>query len=97
MSDYPLPAGRRLVVQQRKLFEDSVGQYTMRERKYEICDGKNLVEEEVREGSTHWYHRNEVLGMLEGAGFSDIKVTGNFTHEAFTQAHTDEMVFVATR
>lgn len=97
MSDHPLPDGRRLVVQQRKLSEDSVNQYTMRERKYEIFEGGKLVQEEIRAGSTHWYHRNDVLGMLELASFSDISVTGNFTDEEFTQDHKQEMVFVATK
>ena len=96
-SDNQLPDGRRLVVQQRKVFEDSVNQYTMRERKYEIFEGEKLAQEEIRSGSTHWYHRNEMLGMLELAGFSDISVTGGFTDEEFNQDHKSEMVFVATK
>lgn len=96
-SDTQLPDGRQLKVYQRKVFEDSVNQYTMHERKYEIYEGETLVQEEIRSGQTHWYHRNEMLGLLQLAGFSDISATGNFTDEELNQDHKNEMVFIATK
>lgn len=97
LSDKQLPDGRQLLVSQRKVFEDSVNQYTMRERKYEVYEGDNLIQEEIHKGQTHWYLRNEMLGMLALVGFSDVLVTGDFTDEEFNQDHKSEMVFVATK
>lgn len=96
-SDKQLKDGRRLVVYHRKIYENLVDQYTQGERKYELYEGDTLVKEEVHVGQTHWYHRNEMLWMLTLAGFSDISVKGDFTDEAFTEAHTSEMVFIATK
>ena len=51
--------------------EDPVEQIQMQERRYEVHDGDQITEEEVHAGQTRWYHRNEVLWMLQLAGFAD--------------------------
>ena len=96
-ADRQLEDGRRLVVHNRKIFEDTVEQYSQGERRYQLYEGDLLVKEEVHIGQTHWYHRNELLWMLELAGFSNVRVTGDFSGEEFTPQHSSDMVFVAIK
>ncbi len=91
-----LPDGRRLLVYIRDTGEDPVEQIQMQERRYEIHDGNQITEEEVHVGQTRWYHRNEVLWMLQLAGFADVEVKGNFSDEPLNAEHKD-MVFIATK
>ncbi|MXZ12204.1 MAG: class I SAM-dependent methyltransferase [Gemmatimonadetes bacterium] len=95
-SNKALPDGRRLLVYLRDTGEDPVEQIQMQERRYEVHDGDQVTEEEVHVGQTRWYHRNEVLWMLQLAGFADVEVKGNFSDEPLNAEHTD-MVFVATK
>jgi SAM-dependent methyltransferase len=92
-----LPAGRRLVVEDRVTGLDPVEQIWMEERRYKLYDGDRLLEEEVHGGQGRWYFRNELLWMLESAGFSDVVVKGDYTDEAFGPQHESTMVFVATK
>ena len=95
-ADIQLDDGRRLVVHNNKYFEDLVNQYDMRERKYELYEAGELVREEIHTGQTQWYHRNELLLMLEIAGFSSVEVTGDFSNEDFHENHS-QMVIVAEK
>jgi SAM-dependent methyltransferase len=96
-ADHQLEDGRRLIVYNRKIYEDLLNQYAKRERKYELYEGDKLIKEEIHIGQTHWYHRNEILWMLELVGFSDISVRGGFTDEELNQDHIAQMVFIATK
>ena len=46
---------------------------------------------------THWYHRNELMWMLELAGFQDVDVKGDWTDETLNSEHEKEMIFIATK
>ena len=87
-ADIQLEGGRRLVVYNNKYFEDLVDQYGMREREYELYEAGRLVREEIHTGQTQWYHRNELLLMLEMVGFSSIKFTRDFSDESFNEIHS---------
>ena len=95
-SNKELPDGRRLLVYLRDMGEDPVEQIQMQERRYEVHDGDQVTEEEVHVGQTRWYHRNEVLWMLQLTGFIDVEVKGNFSDAPLNAEHTD-MIFVATK
>ncbi|MDX1522666.1 MAG: hypothetical protein R3264_13645 [Anaerolineae bacterium] len=41
--------------------------------------------------------RNELLWMLEMAGFSEVVVKGDYTAEDFGPQHTRTMVFIAEK
>ena len=56
-----------------------------------------LIKEEIHTGQTHWYHRNELMWMLELAGFQDVDVKGDWTDETLNSEHEKEMIFVATK
>ncbi len=92
-----LPDGRRLVIASRETGVDPVEQIWMEQRRYEVYDGETLVSEEIHSGQGRWYFRNELLWMLELAGFGEVGVTGDFTAEAFSSRHTTTMVFRATK
>ncbi|MDQ6832027.1 MAG: class I SAM-dependent methyltransferase [Chloroflexota bacterium] len=92
-----LQDGRRLRVFHRPTGLDQVEQIWMEERRYELYNGDALVQEEVHRGQGHWYFRNELLWMLQLAGFSDVIVKGDFTDEDFNTTHTRTMVFLASK
>ena len=90
-----LPEGRRLLVYRRQTGVDPVEQILQEERRYELYEGDRLLHEEVHSGQEHWYFRNELLWMLQLAGFSDVVVKGDYTDEDFNASHTETMVFIA--
>jgi SAM-dependent methyltransferase len=55
-----------------------------------------LVTEETYSLSENWYFVQEILLMLEGAGFHDLKVEGNFSGQAAT-ANDGMVTFIARR
>jgi SAM-dependent methyltransferase len=92
-----LPGGRRLVIESRGIGLDSVEQIWMEERRYKLYDGEQLLAEEVHGGQERWYFRNELLWMLEAAGFTNVVVKGDYTDEEFDAHHERTMVFIATK
>ncbi|GAB4203758.1 MAG: class I SAM-dependent methyltransferase [Roseiflexaceae bacterium] len=94
---YPQPDGSVLVVERRLIVIDPVEQYEVEERRFQLFQGEQLLREEVRTGQYHWYFKHEVLLMLRLAGFSDVRVTGDYTGEEFGPQHTKTMVFTARK
>lgn len=92
-----LPGQRRLVVTVRETGIDPVEQIWMEQRRYQLYDGDQLLEEEIHSGQGRWYFRNELLLMLQIAGFSQVVVKGDYTDEEFSAKHTRTMVFLATK
>lgn len=92
-----LPHGRRLVVSHRLTARDPVEQIEQEERRYELYEGEQLVQSEMHSGQTRWYFRNELLWMLQLAGFRDVIVTGDYTDETFNASHKQTMVFMAKK
>jgi hypothetical protein len=62
-----------------------------------LYEGERLIQEEIHSGQGRWYFRNEVLWMLQLAGFSDVVVKGDYTDEDFNADHKQTMVFIATK
>jgi SAM-dependent methyltransferase len=91
-----LPAGRRLRISYRETGIDPVEQVWTEERRYELFEADRLLSTEVHSGQGRWYFRNELLWMLELAGFATVSVTGDFTAEPFGPQHRVNMVFTAT-
>ncbi|TDC13859.1 hypothetical protein E1261_44535 [Kribbella albertanoniae] len=63
---------------------DRVEQTWHEERRYDLYDGASLIRTEIRAGQGRWYFRNELLWMLQLAGFapSDVTTTGDLTIRA---------------
>jgi SAM-dependent methyltransferase len=89
--------GGRLVIHHRVTGLDPVEQIEQEERRYQLYKGETLLEAEIHHGQTRWYFRNEVLWMLQIAGFVDVTVTGDYTTEPFSAHHKQTMVFLATK
>jgi ubiquinone/menaquinone biosynthesis C-methylase UbiE len=89
--------GRRLVVSTRLTGVDPIEQIWMEERRYQLYAGDELVQEEVHAGQGRWYTRNEVLWMLQLAGFTAVAVKGDYTAEDFNPRHESTMVFLARK
>jgi hypothetical protein len=92
-----LPGDRRLVVYYRETGLDPVKQIWMEERRYELYKGQRLVSEEIHSGQGRWYFCNELLWMLQLAGFAEVVVKGDYTNEDFNAEHNQTMVFMATK
>lgn len=92
-----LPQGRHLHIEYRLTGADPVEQIWREERRYRLLDGEELLREEVHAGQGRWYTRNELLWMLQLAGFDDAQVTGDYTDEPFGPQHEATMVFLAQR
>ncbi|HEY0739242.1 MAG TPA: methyltransferase domain-containing protein [Herpetosiphonaceae bacterium] len=96
-SEKQLPGQRRLVISYRETGIDPVEQIWMEQRRYQLYDGDQLLKEEIHDGQGRWYFRNELLLMLQRAGFSQVAVKGDYTDEEFSAQHTRTMVFLATK
>jgi SAM-dependent methyltransferase len=94
-----LPDGDRLEVSSRWTALDRIEQCWQEERRYERYAGSALVRTEIRSGQGRWYFRNELLWMLQLAGFApgDVTVTGDFTPAQFGPEHDYTMAITAVR
>ncbi|MFN8493372.1 MAG: class I SAM-dependent methyltransferase [Caldilineaceae bacterium] len=92
-----LPGRQRLRIYHRVTGLDPVEQIEQEERRYELYDGERLLQTEIHSGQTRWYFRNELLWMLQLAGFTDVVVKGDYTDEPFNASHTKTMVFLVTK
>lgn len=92
-----LAGGRRLVVSNRDTGVHPIDQVVQEERRYQLFQGDAFVREEVHAGQTRWYFRNEVLHMLQLAGFTRVTVTGDVTDEPYGPQHERMMMFTADR
>lgn len=79
-----LPDGHRLEVSARWTALDRVEQTWHEERRYDLSDGASPIRTEIRAGQGRWYFRNELLWMLQLAGFApaDLTTTGDLTIRA---------------
>ncbi len=79
-----LADGHRLQVSSRWTALNRVEQTWHEERRYDLYDGASLIRTELRAGQGRWYFRNELLWMLQLAGFapSDVTTTGDLTIRA---------------
>ncbi|GAA1684844.1 hypothetical protein GCM10009745_31640 [Kribbella yunnanensis] len=79
-----LPDGHRLEVSARWTALDRVEQTWHEERRYDLYGGAAPIRTEIRAGQGRWYFRNELLWMLQLAGFApaDVTTTGDLSLRA---------------
>lgn len=75
---------------------DSLEQLVTSEIRVGLWRNGQLVVEEEHNLQSHSYFKNELLMMLEKAGFGDVKVQGDYTEAEATAEH-DILVFIATK
>jgi ubiquinone/menaquinone biosynthesis C-methylase UbiE len=97
MWDNELPDGGGTVSQSMRLVRlDRVEQLMTAQRRYQLLQNGELIQEEIFDSSERWYYKYEVVLMLEKFGFHDIEVKGNWTDEDFAEPH-DSIVFIARK
>lgn len=90
------PDGSEYALRTRALAVDPLDQTLTLEIQARKWQGGLLVGEEARPISIRSYFRDELLLMLERAGFADVDVRGDHTDEPATAEH-EFLVFVARR
>lgn len=89
--------GSELEIKMRVLAFDPLEQTLRRELRVELWRDGELVGAEERSLDSNVYFKNELVLMLEHAGFGDVEVKAGLTHDR-PRAHGDpRLVFVAQR
>ena len=93
----PLPDGGEIEIRRRFVEADPLGQAfarpALRPRARRV--GESEAEDHRLRGA-RWYGVHEMIGMLEGAGFDDVRVEGDYTPVEVTADHRMH-VFIARR
>jgi SAM-dependent methyltransferase len=84
----PLPDGSELEKQARIEWVNPVDQSLAVTVRYRRFRGEEILEEQICPTRERWYLRDEMTRMLERAGFTVERVTGNYTDAPFVDAHT---------
>lgn len=88
--------GAEYSLQSRIVDVDPLNQTMTLEMHAEMWRDGELQSEETRMLTAHMYFRDELLLMLEHAGFGDVRVHGAYTEDEATADH-DFLVFVARK
>ena len=75
---------------------DRVSQIATDYHRFEVMDGDAVAETAVHSIRQRWYRPNEMTGMLEAAGFHNIRIWGDHSDREATPDHR-VLVFGATR
>jgi len=89
-------AGFDLIYRSRLLDIDPLEQTFLREIRIEKWQDGALVAQEERTLRGNMYFKNEVIYMLQAAGFEDIEISGDYTDQPATADNT-ELNFIGTR
>lgn len=93
---YQSAQGYELISRNRLLEVNPFEQSYMREMRVEKWEAGKLAAQEKRTLRGNMYLKNEVLAMLQIAGFKEIQVTGDYGDEPAT-ADSEELNFVARK
>ena len=88
--------GSDLVLRYRLLDLDPLEQSYLHQMRAERWQDGDLIAEEEYTLREQMYFKNEVVMMLERAGFQDISVQGDYTEESATPDHS-ELIYIARK
>lgn len=91
-----LPDGTELELVARTISTDPLENVAARQMRARLWKDDELLKEEVHTQKLDDYSKNELVLMLERAGFRDIRIFGDFKDEAATADHND-LIFVAKK
>lgn len=91
-----LADGDELEIAVRTVSVDPLEETQTRQMRARLWRNGKLLEEQVHTQRYEEYGKNELVMILERAGFGDIRITGDFTDEPATADH-EELVFVARK
>ena len=92
----PLPGGGEIVVRRRLVEADPLGQSFTLDLRYDLVRDGSVVRSEDHRLVERWYGVHEMVGMLEAAGFEDVRVEGDYAPAEVTAKHRMH-VFIARR
>jgi SAM-dependent methyltransferase len=92
-----MPHGQTLFVDRRVMSLDPIEQVARDECHYVLVDGSTrdspVIQEETRAGGYRWYTVNEARWMIELAGLTIEKITGDYTDTPLNAHHRAVMMF----
>jgi SAM-dependent methyltransferase len=91
-----LPDGTELEEATRTVAVDPLENVATRQIRVRLWHEGELMKEEIHTQRLDDHSKNELVLMLERAGFSDLQVFGDFTDEAATADH-EELIFVCRK
>jgi len=91
-----LSDGCELEIATRTVEMDPLEEVAIREIRHRLWRKDELIKEEVHTQKVEDYSKNELVLMLEGAGFGDIQIHGDYSDEPAT-AHHKELIFLARK
>ncbi|MZQ81092.1 methyltransferase domain-containing protein [Paenibacillus sp. 5J-6] len=91
-----LADGMELEMAARTLKTDPLENVSTRQMRVRLWHEENLIKEEVHTQMVEDFTKNELVLMLERAGFSDIQIFGDFRDEPATADHHD-LVFICRK
>jgi hypothetical protein len=91
-----LSDGSELEVATRTVSTDPLENVATRQIRVRLWRNGELLVEEIHTQGLDDYSKNELVLMLEHAGFSDIQIYGDYSDEPATADHKN-LLFVATK
>ncbi len=91
-----LPDGTEIEIAVRTVSVDPLEETQTRQLRARLWRDGELLQEETQTMRYEEYGKNELMLILQHAGFSDIRIFGDHTAEPATSDHTD-LVFVARK
>ena len=91
-----LADGTELEIAVRTVETDPLENVATRQIRARLWQAGALVKEEIHTQKLDDYSKNELVLMLEHAGYRDIQIVGDFTDEPATADH-EELIFIATK
>jgi SAM-dependent methyltransferase len=91
-----LADGTEFEIATRTLETDPLENVATRQIRARLWRGDTLLEEEIHTQKLDDYSKNELVLMLERAGFEDIQLFGDFSDEPATADHKD-LIFIARK
>lgn len=92
----PLADGTELEITARTVAVDPLDESQTRQLRARLWRNGELLEEQVHTQRYEEYGKNELVLVLEQAGFSDIQIFGAFSDEPATADHK-ELIFIARK
>ena len=92
-----MPDGSDLIVRWRATGFDVRNQVVREECQYRLVRDGVVLREEVSPGSHRWWAGDQLVARLRGAGFADVRLTGDYTDESYAPERHAAMCVVAAR
>ena len=91
-----LPDGTEIELVSRTISTDPLENVATRQIRARLWKEDELIKEEIYTQRLDDYSKNELVLMLEKAGFRDLQIYGDFTDEVATPDHND-LIFIAKK